>query len=285
MRPERLLSCLAIIGIMSSGATGAQRQAAPAPERLSFEAASIKSNRTGPLFDARDNPPYQPGRFIVTYQPLRSLISNAYRLDVIGGPAWLDTEHYDITAKAAGDPSVDQLRAMVRTLLADRFQLRAHIEPRQNDVMLLTLARSDGRPGPKLEPNRNCSTLARETATPLSSLNSARGAASSAAANTEPCGRISVAIGHMIAHGVELSGIAKLGLRTPAGRPVVDRTGLTGTFNADLEWAPDSSDPAATPDGPGFVTALEEQLGLKLTRGRAPQDVLIIDSVKRPAED
>jgi len=230
--------------------------------RPAFEVASVKRSQST-RSDWNQN--VQPGgRFIATNAPLVNLIQYAYavpdfRLDRV--PNWVRTERFDIAAAAEREVVAGQISLMLRTLLEDRFRLVVRRETRDMPIRTLELARSDGRVGPnlvKVSGPDECETAsATRQDAPLGAL------------TTGGCGAI--------------SGIAGL-----AGRhmqaTVVDRTGLTGTFKFTLYYAPDLQ---TTGDAnlPSFVTALNEQLGLRLRPGGGPVDVLVIESVERPSEN
>ena len=138
--------------------------AAQPDTRPAFAVATIKYNRSG---DAGASMRLQPGgRIVVTNQPLRRLITFAYGLQpqqLAGGPSWLDTDRFDITAQAEGNisptpPGPAQL--MMQRLLAEHFGLVVHTESRELPVYALTVARSDGRLGPRIKPaDRDCLAL------------------------------------------------------------------------------------------------------------------------------
>ena len=131
---------------------GGQQPPAPpwdAPH-LEFEVASVKSNKTGPAMMAMRT---LPTSFNVTNVPLRLLITQAYRLSgyqMVGAPSSIDSERFDIVAKAPEGSRPDQTMLMLRGLLAERFKLKVHSETRETQVYALLLARSDGKLGPKL---------------------------------------------------------------------------------------------------------------------------------------
>ena len=174
------------------------------------------------------------------------------------------------------------MMVMVRALLADRFKLVVHTETREVPIYALVMARSDGRPGPQLRPAAVDCTAA-------------RGRGSPPPAPTPPGGRPACGMrtvpGRMMAGGYELPDVAR-NLSNFAGRMVVDKTGLTGTFDLDLAWTPDQipqgplppGAPPIDPNGPSIFTALQEQLGLKLDSNRGPVEVLAIHA-ERPTED
>ncbi len=169
---------------------------------------------------------------------------------------------------------------MLRGLLEERFQLRTHFESREQPIYALVLSDENGELGPQLRRRTvECAAIAAGTAT------------------GEPCGG-QIVPGRVFSRGVSIpqlvSGLARL--MPNVGRLVVDRTGLTGTYDLDLTWTPDqlpSADrntmpmPTAPidPNGPSLFTALQEQLGLKLESARGPVPVLMIDSVDLPTAD
>ena len=252
-----------------------------------FEVASIKEN-----VSASDNASVraQPGgRVTVSNNSLRNIIRNAYNVQnyqIIGGPEWINTVRWDITAKAPDDAPPQQMLLMLRTLLADRFKLVVRNETREMPIYALTLARADGRLGPQLRASSvDCATIFAAA--------KARGEAPSPTTNGRPTCGTRTTRGNMMTTGVAMSDFAR-NLGPFTGRPVVDKSGLTGVYDLDLTWTPDQGPPgpegtaAAAPssgDGVSLYTAVQEQLGLKLEAQRGPVDVLVIDSAQRPVED
>ena len=240
-----------------------------AAERPSFEVASIKRNvSVGELSSMNGEP---GGRIRVTNHSLFNIIRQVYRLQryqVVGGPEWLDRDHWDIVAKAAGDAPFDQILGMTETLLADRFKLLTHRETREMPVYALVLARADGRLGPQVKPSTvDCEAIA---------------AAAKAGAAPPPtpgrwprCG-ININNNVLRMSAQRMTDLAR-NLSIMTDRYVVDRTGLNGIFELELRWN--------DVDGPSLATAVQEQLGLKLEAQRAGVDVLVIDSAQRPVED
>jgi uncharacterized protein (TIGR03435 family) len=229
----------------------------------------------------------QPGgRYTATNVTLRTLLKSAYGLhddQLIGGPGWIDADRFDIAAKAEGyaTPSAfrDGARLMLRPLLADRFKLVVRHERRDLPVYALVLARADGRFGSQFRRSDagDCNGFpkamqptpeATEPEIPL------------------PCGAEVYRPGHLAARGMTLSNLA-LNVSRWADRVVVDRTGLEGKFDWDVQWVPDnlSPDPASRPEGPSLFSALQEQAGLGIDRARAPVEVLVVESVERPDPD
>ena len=218
------------------------------------------------------------GRITVVNAPLRLLVRLAYGLQdfqIVDAPGWLNSDRFDIVAKADGDPTQAQLTLMVRTLLADRFKLRTHNETRELPIYSWW-SKAIVTTGPQLRPAEPCVQSSEETP-PQSPSSLGPG----------PCG-FRVGPGATSARGVTMDALA-FTLSNQVGRVVLDRTGLSGQFDLNFEWAlplagaADSSQSFA--DGASIFTALQEQLGLKLESTRGPVEVLVIDSVEQPTSD
>jgi bla regulator protein BlaR1 len=239
-----------------------------------FEVASIKPNTSlgGPTMMQ-----IQPGRMTLTNVTVRLMLRNSYHIQefqMSGGPAWLDAEHFDVIAKAEGNPTQDEFGAMLRALLADRFKLVVHRESREMPVYSLVTTPS-------------ASTKLRK-----SELDCFSGTGAPQAAPTPAearCG-FRMSAGTMSATGATMATLAS-SLSTRVSRIVVDHTGLPGGFDFDLSWTPDqrpAGGPEAStidPNGASLFTAVQEQLGLKLEPAKAPVEVLVIDQVQRPTVD
>jgi uncharacterized protein (TIGR03435 family) len=280
---------LAIAGIVAIGAVGTLRAQEPAADTKpsAFEVASVKPNNSGRF--ALMGGGIRPGdRVTFINMPLDALIreaySDAYQTDhLVGGPDWMANDRFDISAKADAQVPADQLREMLRTLLADRFHLRVHAETRDEPIYALVFARSDHRLGPNLRP----------AATDCAAIRA--GAAHSG--DPDPCGIRTFAnalrTGRMSVRGLRLDQFFGL-LSRDAGRKVVNKTELTGVFDCDLSWTPrtfiqapfnQERFPSIDPNGPSIFTAVQEQLGLKLESTKGPVDILVIDHVEQPSED
>jgi len=296
------------VGLAVSVLVGSRAlRAAQGVETPRFEVVSVKPNTSGTgMIMIRAQP---GGRFTATNVTLRNLITTAFRLQpfqLVGGPSWLASDHFDILAKApdaAGDvfsfqqtgpePSPGQL--MLRAMLADRFKLQTHIETRELPIYSLVLARADGKLGPKLTRSAtDCAALAA----------AARGRPGEPPPMPAPgqpmvCG-MRIGPGNISAGSTPLSQVAG-SLSNFVGRTVVDRTGLSGNFDFELTYTPDqmpagapakpadqptlANGVAIDPNGPSIFTAIQEQLGLKLESTKGPVDVLVIDSVEHPTEN
>jgi uncharacterized protein (TIGR03435 family) len=275
---------------------------ATAEANPTFEVASVRPNTSG---DNRMSSKTLPGgRFEAINIPPRLLIINSYTLQpqqLVGAPDWISSERFDIVAKADGElgPPVSRdgpsrLQLMIRALLEERFKLEVHREPKELPIYALVFAREDRKLGPGLKPSSiDCAALA-----------AARRKGSAPAKPPKPgerpqCGA-RVGFGELAAGGQPLLELISL-LSANVGRSVVDRTGLTGTYDIYLKWTPDRilqraagtapSEPvlvngvAIDPNGPSIFTALQEQLGLKLEATRGPVEVLVIDRIERPTPD
>jgi uncharacterized protein (TIGR03435 family) len=265
-----------------------------------FEVVSIKR------FDTSAGTPrasMTPNRFDIAGASLSLLVGQALVTPVdriFGLPDWANTELYTVTAKAPDDPppAALALNVMLANLLKDRANLATHRETRQLPVYDLVFARTDKRLGPGLKPASpacQAALTARREAVqrggpvppPLVGVNDA-------------CSSMRINPGGMVGfNGVPMSRIAQL-LTQSVGRPVIDKTGLTGYFDFTLQWTPQPGSempirpageppapppPAADPDGPNLFTAIQEQLGLKLESGRGPVEVVVIDRLEKPTLD
>jgi uncharacterized protein (TIGR03435 family) len=241
--------------------------------------------------DPRGALQFQPGgRLLATNIPLRPVFSMAYNLAlsqgrgaIVGAPSWFDSERYNIEARAVGDPPREQMILMLRALLADRFKLAVHRETRPLPVYALELA-SPGKLGPQLKPHSDGAECV-DTSQSDPGLG-----------NLLPyCGdfRVGGAVNGGLretAHAITIDRFAA-SLAQQVDRPIVDRTGLSGTFDVDVEFisqramvnSPSGSDASSGP--PSIFTALQEQLGLKLVPATGPVEVFIIDHVEQPSEN
>jgi len=266
-----------------------------ATDKITFEVASIKQNKSS---DRGQGARILPGgRIDVTNMPLRQLIRMAYGSEniqtagqLVGGPNWIGVDRFDIVAKAEGDPGLDEqgrptrLIAMLKALLDERFKVRVHTEMRESQTYALVMANKDGKLGPEIhESNANC--YGPTTPPPPS------GQPPDPARMCGIRGTPSVT-----ALGVTMAQMAQLYAQYPVvGRPVMDRTGLTGRYDWHLEFVPaflngpnPDSPPVANPaadSGPNLFTAIQEQLGLKLQAEKAQVEYLVIDQAERPTED
>jgi uncharacterized protein (TIGR03435 family) len=281
-------ACAALLGVALLGMTvlAAQTPLATSSDGPRFDVASIKPNTTENGSSSFGLLP--GGVFRVVNGVVFGIITTAFGGDrplhesqVIGAPDWVSTSRFDITAKAP-DPDVKQhdVLPMLQAMLADRFKLQVHHEPRELPVYALVKARADGRLGPQLRASSlDCEAVARarREGAPLPS---------DAPKDRPICGGYrmnSSAEGlTMMAGGITMQTLVNI-LANQSERIVVDHTGLTGVFDVDLHW--DFTRTNVTNDAPTIFTATQEQLGLKLESQRLSVDVVVIDHVERPAED
>lgn len=232
---------------------------AQAPMR--FDVVSIKPNTSG---EQGGTSRTQPGRYQGVNVTLMRLIRLAYRpiQEFEGGPDWINTEHFDIEAKTEGTPTQEQMLTMLRTMLAHRFALEARQDIRERPVYALTLARRDGRLGAQL-------TRADDAPCP---------------GGPGTCG-VRMGDGTLNSRSITMARLAQE--LSFVGRKVIDRTGLDGAFDVNLQWTSDAPGAAPGTDGnrPSIFTALQEQLGLKLEPTTGPVDVVVIVGAQRPTEN
>lgn len=270
-----------VAGVVAAG-TPLIAVAQQPPTPVFFEVAAVKHNTSGQIAAQWDDAP--GGRFTATNATLRMLIREAYRIadeQIIDAPEWIANERFDVNAKlereapmVRGVPGERQFA--LQSLLAERFKLAVHRETREFPMYALVMARADRKPGPGLKPlSYDCSPEAAP----------ARIAAAEAGKPVGTCGT-RVNTGRIRFAGA-LSAFARA--ISPDGRTVVDRTGLSGNWEFDLAFTPEpqslrpgqSEPPPVDPNGPSLVTALQEQLGLKLESIRGPIEVLVVDRVER----
>ena len=268
-----------------------------------FEVASVRLNKTnGPAFSNFPLGPgdvYVPngGRFLATSLPLITYVAFAYK--IIGNqaqyllpqfPEWAKADRYDIEARAEDNPSKDQMRAMMRGLLAERFALKVHSENREVPVLAFVLDKP-GKTGPQLwlhAQGGDCPTEVAPTAQgPVTT--DVRGVptlCNGIFALPSATGRTKLG-----ARNVTLQFLAdSLSAGANLGRPMVDQTGVTGRVDFLLEFVPErvgqsqpGTDVAPEISGPTLQQALREQLGIKLQSAKAALDVLVLDHVERPS--
>jgi uncharacterized protein (TIGR03435 family) len=245
---------------------------APTPPQLTkggadpvFEVASIKRGRP----DAQGQGVRVQGiNLQVINMPVADLLRFAYDLhphQIIGGPAWLPQERFDITAKVDGEgqPNQEQLRTMLKKLLAERFQFASHADTRELPVYTLNLAKG----GVKLTKNDP---------------------------KTQTNGVIFRGPGSVLLNNSNMDDLCRMLQNAAVDRPVVNQTGLGGRYDFSLVWTPDRvqadipNPNALTPKAdapPDLFEAVQQQLGLKLDSAKLRIDVLVIDKIERPSEN
>jgi uncharacterized protein (TIGR03435 family) len=260
----------------SSAACGSAQQAMVIAKNEmppSFEVATIKPSKPGTWRQDLDE---SGNRLTAKNFTVRRLIREAHGLksnaQILGGPEWIDKQAFDVVAKEddaeaakmekmSDDQSDKEWGLMLRSLLSERFQLKVSRSERTLPIFALVVARS----GAKLKHTPEKSADSKES---------------------DP--GIDIQGGELTATAVTMEALADAltGMRDMSNRVVVNRTGLAGNYDFQLDWARDRGDGASQDSPyPGLFTALPEQLGLKLKPGRAPVDVVVIESVSKPTMD
>jgi uncharacterized protein (TIGR03435 family) len=226
---------------------------------------------------------------------------------MVGAPGWINTERYSIRARSPAGIPPAAMSVMTLNLLKDRFQLATHLETREQPIFHLVLARGDGRLGPNLKPSSaecQATLAARQAAAkrgdppaPLPGMPG--GPPLTSPDGTEPCGFGRNSPGLVAFSGRSMAQFVPT-LSDLTGRPVIDKTGLTGLYDLTLKFAyegrmagimgplgapPGAPAPAVDPDAPSLTAALQEQLGLKLEGARGPVEVVVIDKFEKPTLD
>ena len=278
----RCLGATAAVAFYAAAVSSAQT-AEPAPVPY---VASVKVNTTGSgsAFTRR----LPGGTFLASNITLRDLIAFAHGLQpsqVEGGPEWIGEVRFDITMKTemnVGPVPIGPTQIglqLARAVLADRFSFKAHRETRDAPVFALAIARRDGALGPRLRKSAtDCAALAREA-----------GVSGAPWPPRSADGRILCGLqiqGNTVTAGGDPMSEFQRYLTGQAQRVVIDRTGLAGAWDFELTFLPpQAAADASAGDVPSLVTALQEQLGLKLEATRGPAEVLVIDRVERPTAD
>jgi uncharacterized protein (TIGR03435 family) len=235
------------------------------PARLTFEVASIKPAQPGGRGGGIK--PMAAGQgYIASNVPVRLMISLMYRIPVsrvTGGPGWIDNDLWEVEAKADRTYSVDDLHIMFQNLLADEFKLKFHKESKEGGVYLLTVDKS----GLKMKVNDS----PQDFEIPIGG------------------GQGGITVGKRVPMEYLCYWLGLNPLRNE-GRPVLDKTGLTGNYDFTLKFLPElqpgferGNIPQEFLDRPSIFDALRDQLGLKLEAQKGPVEYYVIDSVEKPA--
>jgi uncharacterized protein (TIGR03435 family) len=245
-----------MLGVLVAAAAGAHPQ---------FEAASIKPSKSTDRRRLNDS---KPELFRVYNATARWLIQQAYGIkafQIQGGPPWAGSDLFDIVAKPQALVNSEQLKTLLQSLLAERFQLEVRHETREAPVYALLVGKN--------------------------------GAKSKVAAVTEGPVRVVIRRGLLDAPAMDMAGLAGM-LSEFTGVKVLDQTGLTGRYAVRLQWIPDENQvamfqsmgvpegygaPAPDPMGATLFAALQEQLGLRLESQKGPVDMLVIEHIERPS--
>jgi uncharacterized protein (TIGR03435 family) len=256
-----------VIGILMLQASLTHAQT-PAP-RLQFEVASIKASdpsapRPGRLGSVQVVT--SPGRISARNAKLTELIKGAYALEdyqVSGGPGWIDSARFDVEAKSTDSANRDRLLPMLRALLEERFKLAIHRETKDLAIYALVVAKG----GPKFH---------------------------ALTADEAPCWPACAGVPGRTDHlrQRDLPALARFLTRLGSDKPAIDKTGLTGYFDLDLDMSK-IMETAQSGGGPptnegmfeAVVSAIQDEPGLKLTPTKAPVEILVIDHAEKPSEN
>jgi len=267
---------------------------APQDQRLEFEVASIKlhpPDNSGQFQSSMRTLP--TGQMVLTNVSLRTLLGRAYpsrgSQQILGFPAWAEGKYYDVNVKANRPVSRDEQLEMWRGLLADRLKLAAHYEPREEATYDLVFARADRRLGPKMKVSACPAPTPPTPGAPPPAAPPAPPVRRTGAEVMASCNGVLTTGNAIFAPRTLVSGLV-IWLRGPAGRQVIDKTGLDGLFDVEFSYStpkPAGAD-AAAPDPnepPEFFTALQDQLGFKLEPSKTQIEVLVIDHLEPPSEN
>lgn len=258
-----VLLVILLVSVCGMPVWGEQQSPAGTPAQASdaaFQVATIKPSKPDTLPAIQ----IQGRRFATSGTTVVDIMKYAYGVhvsEITGGPEWLSKEKFDLLADPGTEvrPASDDMKKMVRALLADRFQLAFHRDKKQLAVYAIVVAKS----GAKLK-------------------QSTRDANSIPVAGFIPSGKLTTG-------NATMADFATFMQRYVMDRPVVDQTGIQGKYDLSLAWTPDdaqvngrprSDDPSAPP---GLFTAIQEQLGLRLEATKAPVEVMVIDRVELPS--
>ena len=239
----------------------------PATKSVAFDITDVQvsAHKRFPYMSGGD---LRGGRYVIRDATMVDLISAAYGVDndnVLGGPAWLETDRFDVIAKAPPTTPPDTLKLMLQALLADRFKLVDHADSKPLQVYVL----SAGKGKPKLKESDG----------------SQNGGCQPQDQNPEPGAIRQIVVS---CHDMTMDALADA-LHDMAGgyltRPVVNSTGLEGSWDLDIKWTPQGALAQAGSDGISIFNAVDTQLGLKLDLQKVPRPVIVVDSVNEKATD
>ena len=265
---------IAILVASCAAALKAQAPAAPPP----YVASPIRKT----VDDTSRRTSFLPTGLTMAGGTIRMIFPLAYPSeagDPIGAPAWMLTERFDLAVRFEGMPTEAQRQAIYREIFATQLKLKAHYERRDTPVYNLVVARSDGRLGKSVKKlDVDCDAL-RDRARKGEQIPTLPPAANGTAACQSKVGN-----GTVLSGGMRFAQLAGT-VRNPAGRLIIDKTGLDGFYEFTFEWASGPPSAAGAPDDrPNIFTAFQEQLGLRLEAATAPVEVVVIDHIERPQQ-
>ena len=223
---------------------------------------------------------FRPGSFVMNGGTIRSIFQLAYPSEAaepIGAPGWMMTDRYDLVVRFDTErPASAELQAIFREIFATQLKLKAHYERRETPTYSMVVARSDGRLAPgvrKLDVDCNARRDAARRGETVPDL--------PPAANGVAVCQSTLGGGTILSGGIRFAQLAAA-VRNPAGRLIVDKTGLDGFYEFTLKYASGPAAAAAPPDTPNIFTAFQEQLGLRLEPSTTSVEVVVIDHIERP---
>jgi len=283
------------MALKSNAASGPAQGADAKVDLPKFEVATIKPTKED---DGRSMMMFTPDGISIHGVPMKMLLRESFGVEddrILGEPGWVKTR-YDIEAKVDADDAsklknlkIDQRRAMMLPLLQDRFNLKYHHETRDLPIYSLVVAKG-GVKMKKTAPDPSKSDDAKPDAPPKPD---------AAGPNGPPRFRHGLMMngrGHLESTGTSMEMLTHV-LASQLGRTVEDKTGLAGEYDFTLQWTPDDvgtpggdagpgkGDVSPDAGGPTLLTALEEQLGLKLESMKTTVDVIVIDRIDSPSEN
>jgi uncharacterized protein (TIGR03435 family) len=258
-----------------------------------FDAASVKRNT-----NSRGLPSLVAvtgNRLSAPYVTARELIRVAYGVEdhqVVGGPGWIGTDHFEVSATIPDRTPLRAVPEMLRTLLVERFGLTAHTEKRDLPIYALLLAGQLGpqmrRSGPQCAPLTGPPGIPAPPPPPPPPAGAAPMMVLGQKPGESTCPS-AIMRGFISARDMPVGGLVDI-LTRELRRTIFDRTELAGHYDIDLSFLPDSGPMtvnglAINGDAPPLTTAVREQLGLRLDSARAPIDVVVIDRVTAPTDN
>jgi uncharacterized protein (TIGR03435 family) len=256
------LAILLVAGLLPVASAQSADTAGSAPQSASFDVADVHVS-TQARFPYMEGGQLHGDRFLIKDGTMIDLISTAFDVEqdnIFGGPSWLEMDRFDILAKAPRATSPDTVRLMLQSLLTDRFKLVVHKDSRPVQAYVLTVPKGAK---PKMKESGSSD---KNDCQPVQ----------------QPANPAAVPIIIVTCHNMTMGQLASA-LHDMAGgyltSPVVDQTGLQGTWDFDIKWTPRGALAKAGDDGISIFDAVDKQLGLKLELGKAPMPAIVIDSV------
>jgi bla regulator protein blaR1 len=294
-------STAVVVAILSASiGTNAQR-GAQADDRPAFEVATVKLASPDTVRTVTMPPPASPNRLVIPSMYLSTLIYAAYgdggfntAMRVTGGPDWVNQTTFAVEGLASERATLPQFRLMLQRLLEERFALKIRTEITTSDMLTLVTARSDGALGPKVRTwSGACPKvmpLLYFQAARRALLNSLRTDADDPAVAECPSG---YRAGGISLDGVTMFTVAEVLSLPPArallGTIVADQTGLSGRYTMELDYpfptTPGGSVAPAEPGVPSLFTAVQEQWGLRIVKGKGPFRLVVVESAQMPSSN